>query len=34
MTDLSKVLGASVSGTFDIIDGLREIGLLTKVGRA
>jgi DNA-binding IclR family transcriptional regulator len=33
LTDLSKVLGASVSGTFDIVDGLREIGLLTKVGR-
>lgn len=33
LTGLAHTLGASPSGTFDIVDGLTRIGLLARVGR-
>lgn len=33
LSGLARALGASPSGTFDIVDGLTRIGLLARVGR-
>lgn len=33
LTGLARAIGASPSGTFDIVDGLTQVGLLTRVGR-
>ncbi|WP_020039324.1 IclR family transcriptional regulator [Salipiger mucosus] len=33
LSGLARALGASPSGTFDVADGLTEIGLLARVGR-